>query len=134
MNVLAWIGLAALAWLVIGVVVFCIREREARDAVGQFLLALVVGPALLTVGVFLRHHAPRAMRLSSSALERFAQQRIGRIERGRPMPQAWALTYRGRGLIVVRRAEGTDWLNDVPNLMSRCRREANRRDAHRNPS
>lgn len=118
MNLLAWVGLAAAAWIAIGVLVFCIREREARQAIGEFLLALVVGPALVTVGVFLRHRAPRAMPLSPTALERFAKQ-LGPGSRS-----AWLLGYRGRGLIIVRRTDGVDWLNDLPNRASRVRREA----------
>lgn len=121
-NILVWIGLVAAGWIVIGVVVFVIREREARDALVQFLAAVVLGPALITVGVFLKHRAPRAMPLSAEALERFARQQTSHIGLSKRERSAWLLSYRGHGLILVRRRSGSDSINNVGIRANRCRR------------
>lgn len=125
MSVLAWVGLGALAWIVAGTVVFCVREREARQAIAEFGLALALGPALLTVGWFLRSGAPRATPLTAEALERWARSQTGHTGIGKRERSAWVLSYRNHGLIVVRRRDrGSGWLNDVPNRTSRVRRES----------
>jgi hypothetical protein len=114
--VIAWgwalVGAGVVA--VAGLVFFACAEREFRQALRQVLGALVLGPAML-IGLLVRSHGPRLMRLSPGGLERFSRQTTGTGQ------SAWALTYRGHGVIMVRRARGTDWVGDVPNRMNRAR-------------
>jgi uncharacterized membrane protein YfcA len=118
-DAVMWMLVGAGALMLLGILVATVIERDFREALGQVLFTLVLAPALLVV-FLIRARAPRAIKLSPRALERFAQQR------GRNMKSAWALTYRGRGIILVRRSEGDDWLNDMPNRTARVSREAGR--------
>lgn len=119
MSPILWMLLGAGALSVLGLAGLAVAEREFRTALGQVLVSLAVGPAIL-VAFLVRSRAPRTIRLSPEALERFSRQQ------GRTGQRAWAFAYRSRGVILVRRREGTDWLNDVPNRVARTAREAGR--------
>lgn len=114
MNGFGWALVGAGAVSLVGLICFLAAEREFREAAAQVFGALVAGPALL-IAIYVRTRGPRLMRLSPGGLERFSRQL------GPGMKPAWALTYRGKGVILVRRAEGHDWINDVPNRMNRSR-------------
>lgn len=114
MNGFGWALVGAGSVSAFGLVWFLIAEREFRDAVLQVVAALVLGPAML-IGILVRSRSPRLMRISPAALELFARQV------GPGMRPAWALTYRGRGVIVVRRADGRDWRGDVPHRANDAR-------------
>jgi hypothetical protein len=114
MSAWGWALVGAGATAVAGLVFFTIAEREFRQALVQVLGALALGPAML-IGFLVRSHGPRLMRLSPGALERFSRQTTGTGQ------SAWALTYRGHGVIVVRRTRRDGWVGDVPNRMNRAR-------------
>lgn len=97
----------------LSVAFFIVTEREFRQAVGQVLAAFFVAPAMLG-GYLVRFGLPRAVKLSPEALALFARQKTSGQQ------SAWLLGYRGRGVIVVRRRSGSDWLNDVPNRATRA--------------
>lgn len=113
MNPILWMLTGIGVTGTISVAFFAVTERDFREAIGQVLAALLLGPALL-VGFLVRGGLPRAVRLSPEALALFAKQET------RGQQSAWLLGYRGRGVIVVRRRSGSDWLNDVPNRATRA--------------
>lgn len=121
MNPSLWMLTGAGALMVIGVVVAAVVDSEFGAALCQVLATLIIGPALAIV-YLVRSHGARTIRLSPETLQRFAKQQGSTVGQS-----AWAFAYRGRGVILVRRREGTDWLNDVPNRTARVEREARRR-------
>ncbi|MGH3429963.1 MAG: hypothetical protein ACRDQZ_20740, partial [Mycobacteriales bacterium] len=72
-----------------------IVDSDMRRAVGQVVLAGLFGPAALLV-VWCRR-GPRMQQVTPAALERFCRQ----VDVD--MQPAWLLTYRGRGILYVRR-------------------------------
>lgn len=103
-------------WAVVGVTVVCIREEQARQDLAEFALALVLGAGLPLL-LLVRNHGPRAGRVSPEALALFARQQ------GPDGLHAFAFTRRGKGVILVRRVEGSDRVNDVSHRLARVKRD-----------
>lgn len=98
------------------VVAMTIVDGEFRTAIAQVALAFALGPAALII-VWARS-GPRMQKISPKALEGFCRQV------GPGMAPAWLLSYRGRGILFVRRREDSGWRNNVPNRATDAERHA----------
>lgn len=119
-EALLWMAAGIVVSGLAGVIVAMIVEPEFRQAVGQVALAMLGAPVLL-FAMWVRTRAPRTVRLSPGALERFARMRSSDATAG------FLFGYRGRGVILVRKAGRREsWLNDVPNTAHRVAGDARR--------
>lgn len=84
-----------------------IANADMRRAVGQVVLAGLLGPSALLLVLVRR--GPRLQRITPAALERFCRQ----VDVD--MQPAWLLTYRGRGILYVRRRVPGHGSGDVAN-------------------